>query len=126
MASNGPTGSSGPGAPGNDAWDEEHLEQALNQLKLLHIQLRGLRTTIPRMMEPLSAQQPSPQAKFSAFMGSVAAAKKEVQDFQELRKSEDMTKIMDHATKRRQEEPNGIKAWRTTDHPDWMNVEPSS
>ncbi|KAL0931339.1 uncharacterized protein CTRU02_214074 [Colletotrichum truncatum] len=126
MANNGPTIKTEPGVSDNEAWDEERLEQALNQLKLLHIQLRGLRTTIPRMLEPLSAKQPTPQAKFSSFIESVAAAKKEVQDFQEFRKSEDMTKIMNHATERRKEEPNGIKAWRATDHPDWMTVDSSS
>ncbi|OHW90041.1 hypothetical protein CSPAE12_11348 [Colletotrichum incanum] len=120
MANNGPTIKTEPGAQENEAWDEERLELALNQLKLLHIKLRGLRTTIPRMMEPLSAKQPSPQATFNSFMDSVAAAKREVQDFQDLRKSDEITKIMDHAAQRRKEEPNGIKAWRTTDHPDWM------
>ncbi|KZL84946.1 ribosomal protein l34e [Colletotrichum incanum] len=138
MANNGPTIKTEPGAQENEAWDEERLELALNQLKLLHIKLRGLRTTIPRMMEPLSAKQPSrtlltlaaswtatdmfllAQATFNSFMDSVAAAKREVQDFQDLRKSDEITKIMDHAAQRRKEEPNGIKAWRTTDHPDWM------
>ncbi|GKT51631.1 uncharacterized protein ColSpa_11812 [Colletotrichum spaethianum] len=81
--------------------------------ELTFSKLRGLRTTIPRMMEPLSAKQPT---------HSVAAAKKEVQDFQDFRKSDEITKIMDHAAKRRKEEPNGIKAWRTTDHPDWTTT----
>ncbi|KZL64887.1 ribosomal protein l34e, partial [Colletotrichum tofieldiae] len=119
MANNGPTIKTEPGTQENEAWDEERLELALNQLKLLHIKLRGLRTTIPRMMEPLSAKQPSPQVTFNSFIDSVTAAKKEVQDFQDLRKSNEITKIMDHAAQRRKEEPNGIKAWRTTDHPDW-------
>ncbi|TDZ29038.1 60S ribosomal protein L34-B [Colletotrichum sidae] len=61
MANNGPTIKSEPGASDNQAWDEKRLEDALDQLKLLHIKLRGLRTTIPRMMEPLSVKQPSPQ-----------------------------------------------------------------
>lgn len=93
------------------------------------------------MMEPLSVKQPSrtsgayhhifrsltvyhpAQITFQAYMESVAAAKKEVQDFQDLRKSEKITNIMEHATQRRKEEPNGIKAWRTTDHPDWTTTD---
>ncbi|UQC77176.1 ribosomal protein L34e [Colletotrichum lupini] len=86
MANNGPAIKSEPGAPGSEAWDEERLEHALDELKLLHI-------------------------TFQAYMESVAAAKKEVQDFQDLRKSEKITNIMEHAAQRRKEEPNGIKAW---------------
>ncbi|WYZ39840.1 hypothetical protein EsH8_IV_000181 [Colletotrichum jinshuiense] len=122
MANNSPTIKTEPGAQ-DEAWDEEHLELALNRLNLLHIKLRGLRTTIPRMMEPLSVKQPTPQATFSSFIDSVASAKKEVQDFQDLRKSEEITKILSHATQRRKEEPNGVKSWRATDHPDWMGTE---
>ncbi|WQF75208.1 hypothetical protein CDEST_00222 [Colletotrichum destructivum] len=122
MANNGPTIKTEPGAQDEEAWDEERLELALNQLKILHIKLRGLRTTIPRMMEPLSAKQSSPQIKFDSILGSVAAAKKEVQDFQDLRKSEKITEIMDHAARRRREEPNGIKVWQATDHADWATT----
>lgn len=93
------------------------------------------------MMEPLSVKQPSrtyesrhhmfpsltsccpAQITFQAYMESVAAAKKEVQDFQDMRKSEKITNIMEHATQRRKEEPNGIKAWRTTDHPNWTTTD---
>lgn len=62
------------------------------------------------------------QIKFDSILGSVAAAKKEVQDFQDLRKSEKITEIMDHAARRRREEPNGIKVWQATDHPDWATT----
>ncbi|KAK1983887.1 hypothetical protein LZ30DRAFT_622521 [Colletotrichum cereale] len=119
MANNGPAIKTEPGAQESEAWDEERLELALDQLKLLHIKLRGLRTTIPTMMKPLSIKQPSPQIEFDSFMESVAAAKKKVHDFQDLRKSDEITKIMNHVAERRKEESNGIKAWRTTNHPDW-------
>lgn len=94
------------------------------------------------MLEPLSFKQPSrrccvsestpcqlissspAQAKFNSFIEAVDAANKDLQDFQDLRKSPEMTKIMNHATERRKQEPNGIKPWRVTDHPDWMTVDP--
>ncbi|KAK1966956.1 hypothetical protein LY78DRAFT_680539 [Colletotrichum sublineola] len=119
MANNGPTIKKEPGAQDSEIWDEERLELALDQLKLLHIKLRGLRTTIPIMMEPLSTKHSSPQVEFDSFMESVATAKKKIQDFQDLRKSDEIIKIMNHVAERRKEESNGIKAWRTTDHPDW-------
>lgn len=39
MANNGPSIKSEPGAPGSEAWDEERLEQALDELKLLHVKV---------------------------------------------------------------------------------------
>ncbi|EFQ25254.1 hypothetical protein CGRA01v4_06396 [Colletotrichum graminicola] len=126
MANNGPTIKIETGAQGSEAWDEERLELALDQLKLLHIKLRGLRTTIPIMLEPLSTKHSSPQVEFDSFMESVATAKRKVQDFQDLRKSDEMTKIMDHVAQRRKEEPNGIKAWRTIDHPEWTMPTPTT
>ncbi|KAK2001180.1 hypothetical protein LX36DRAFT_653679 [Colletotrichum falcatum] len=124
MANNGPTIKIEHGD--GEAWDEERLELALDQLKLLHIKLRGLRTTIPTMLEPLSTKHSSPQIEFNSFMESVAAAKKKVQDFHDLRKSDEITNIMDHVAERRKEEPNGVKAWRTTDHPDWTTATPTT
>ncbi|KAF6831942.1 hypothetical protein CPLU01_06459 [Colletotrichum plurivorum] len=124
MANNGPTVKQEPDVESDEAWNEEQLKQAMDQLNLLHIKLRGLRAAVPHMMESLSFKQPSPQAKFNSFIEAVGAANKDLQDFQDLRKSADMTKIMNHATERRKQEPNGIKPWRVTDHPDWMTVDP--
>lgn len=39
MANNGPSIKSEPGAAGSEAWDEERLEQALDELKLLHVKV---------------------------------------------------------------------------------------
>ena len=62
---------------GEDVWDEERLEKAMARLKEMHIQvclcsdrrcsntdvvlnqLRNLRTTVPRLLEPLTKKQPS-------------------------------------------------------------------
>ena len=63
--------------PAEDEWNEERLEQAMKTLKEMHIQVRksrahsrsffslyilqvrGLRTTIPRLLAPLTTKQPS-------------------------------------------------------------------
>lgn len=42
-----------PGAAAAQNWDEAKIEQALETLKDLHIRLRELRSTIPRMQENL-------------------------------------------------------------------------
>jgi len=48
-----------PAAPEEEIWDEERLEKAMKTLKEMHIQLRGLRTTLPRLIAPLTTKQPS-------------------------------------------------------------------
>ncbi|KAL2760934.1 hypothetical protein ACRALDRAFT_2063677, partial [Sodiomyces alcalophilus JCM 7366] len=103
-----------------DTWDEERLQDAMEHLKLLHIKLRDLRTTIPRMLQPLTEKQPTPEALFHSFSDSVAASYQEVQEFTELKRNEKSRQILEHAAQRRKEEPGGIKPWRATDHPDWM------
>lgn len=71
------TGENGQQAPPDEEiWDEERLEKAMKTLKEMHIQvgfdkiskiwlrlrivqLRGLRTTLPRLIAPLTTKQPS-------------------------------------------------------------------
>ncbi|PQE22225.1 Ribosomal L34e protein [Rutstroemia sp. NJR-2017a WRK4] len=123
-----------------DVWDEERLDQAMKTLKEMHIQashiestyprqkltrfplkLRNLRTTIPRLIAPLTTKQPSPDVLFTAFSTSARTANQEVHDFKRLMKDEQSVKIFEHAKKSRAENPHGIKPWRVTEHPDWLD-----
>ncbi|KAM3080933.1 hypothetical protein ACMFMG_004893 [Clarireedia jacksonii] len=106
---------------GEDVWDEERLEQAMKTLKEMHIQVRNLRTTIPRLIAPLTTKQPSPDVLFTAFSTSARTANQEVHDFKRLMKDEQSVKIFEHAKKSRAENPHGIKPWRVTEHPDWLD-----
>ncbi|PMD28379.1 hypothetical protein NA56DRAFT_640030 [Hyaloscypha hepaticicola] len=102
-----------------DEWDEERLEKAMNTLKEMHIQLRGLRTTIPRLIAPLTTKQPSPEVLYREFSKSTSTANQEVQQFRKLMNDEESLKVLEQARKSRAENPNGIKPWRVTEHPDW-------
>ncbi|ROT42058.1 hypothetical protein SODALDRAFT_318822 [Sodiomyces alkalinus F11] len=129
MASNTtPANSNGAAAASTNqgSWDEERLRDAMEHLKLLHIKLRDLRTTIPRMLQPLTEKQPSPEALFHSFSDSVNNSYKEVQEFTEMKKDAKTRQILEHAAQRRKEEPQGIKLWRSKDHPDWMTIDSSS
>ncbi|KAL2068117.1 hypothetical protein VTL71DRAFT_16215 [Oculimacula yallundae] len=106
-------------------WDEERLENAMKTLKEMHIQLRGLRTTIPRLISPLTTKQPSPDALFREFSKSVNTANQEVQEFRRLMNAEDSIKVMEQARKSRAENSKGIKLWKATEHPDWLNKDSS-
>ncbi|KAM7200230.1 hypothetical protein V8F33_003948 [Rhypophila sp. PSN 637] len=102
--------------------DEERLEDAMEHLKELHLQLRQLRSAIPRMLSPLYSKHPSPEAYFSAFNQSVADTRKEVQDFKEALTGEETNKILRHVAASRRAKPAGIKPWRYSDDPEWTTV----
>ncbi|EMR67261.1 hypothetical protein UCREL1_5741 [Eutypa lata UCREL1] len=107
---------SGPGAPGmqtksKENKDEEEIQQALKQLKLLHIKCRELRTTIP------------PEEVFQSFMRSVHAAHSEIKDFGDLYNSEESKKALNQAKKSRETNPKDIKPWRAKDDPHWYDLD---
>ncbi|KAH7349732.1 hypothetical protein B0T11DRAFT_332778 [Plectosphaerella cucumerina] len=113
-------------SPEEEVWDEQRLKESLDQLKILHIQLRELRTTIPRMLEPLRTKQQTPEALFDNFSQAVAASHKEVQDFTELIKDPKSTSIFQYAEQSRKENPKGIKPWTGKEEPDWTTPPGSS
>ncbi|KAH8821538.1 hypothetical protein F5884DRAFT_850761 [Xylogone sp. PMI_703] len=108
---------------GEDAWDEQRLEDSLKTLNEMYIQVRRLRTTIPRLIAPLTSKQPSPEVLFREFSKSAVTANQEVQQFQRLMTSEESQRILEHAKQSRAANPDGIKPWLVTDHPDWLKRE---
>ncbi|KAI4591558.1 hypothetical protein KJ359_013189 [Pestalotiopsis sp. 9143b] len=109
-----------------EEWTEEQLEEALEKLKILHIKCRELRTTIPRMLEPLALKHTISHDALNTLQKSVASAGAELRDFRNLYHSEDTKKVLEHAQKSRQAQPKDIKAWRARDHPDWLEVQEKS
>jgi len=103
-----------------DIWDEERLENALKALKEMHIQLRSLRTTIPRFVAPLSTKQSSPEALFRSFSASAMTANQEVNLFREMMTDQETKKILERAKESREKSKTGIESWKVTDHPDWL------
>jgi len=57
---------------------------------------------------------------FREFSRSASTANKEVQEFRRLLNDEESNKVLEQARKSRAENPNGIKPWRVTEHPDWL------
>lgn len=105
-----------------EEWTEEQLEDALEKLKILHVKCRELRTTIPRLLEPLTSKHTNSQDAINTLQKSVASASTEIKDFRTLYKSEETTKIFEQAQKSRQAQPKDINVWRARDHPDWLDV----
>ncbi|KAK4226091.1 hypothetical protein QBC38DRAFT_367306 [Podospora fimiseda] len=63
--------------------EEEKLEEALKQLNQLHLQLREVRSAIPRMLEPLMDKQPSAEAMYATFMKTFENTTKELSSFRD-------------------------------------------
>ncbi|MCJ1343320.1 hypothetical protein MMC31_001513 [Peltigera leucophlebia] len=103
-------------------WTEDKLVSSLARLKEMHIQLRHLRGTIPRMMGPLREQHPSPEQFYSNFAKATTRAHEDMIAFQNLMQDPRNQAILDQAKKSRRENPDGITVWRVTDHPNWLDV----
>lgn len=129
-------------ANADDLREEERLEDALEHLKVLHLQLRALRQTIPKLIEPLARPQQSTSrmfpavyivvtlhelpltyfeadALFSSYREAIVTANKDLADFRTAMTSERTRKILEEARASRQARPLGIRPWRATEHPDW-------
>ncbi|KAK7408086.1 hypothetical protein QQX98_009741 [Neonectria punicea] len=111
------------GQGGQDVWDEARLEEAMQRLKLLHIKVRELRDTIPRMIDPLIQKQPSPDVMFASFMKSVNDQQASVSQFTELMRDDISKEVFAQADKSRDQQPMGITPWRHKDHPDWFRMD---
>lgn len=116
-----------PAAPpvpsGDDTWDEARYEASLKHLHELHIQLRRLRATVPRMIAPTSESYANPAELYPALQQSLANGVKDVKDFKESMTSRETTKVITRAAQSRQKNPLGIKPWRPKDDPNWTRMD---
>jgi len=104
----------------NDEWDEARLEEGLRTLKEMHIQLRNLRTGIPRVVDPLaSIKSKPPVVVLNEYKSAVQKIGTEMQTFKEFAMNEETKKVMEYAEKSR--EKNGVpsKPWIASDQPGW-------
>lgn len=105
-------------AAAGQQWDEAEIEKALKRLGELHHQMRNLRSTIPRAIEPLSVHS-SPDKAFEALQKSTASACSEIREYKQAATNEEATKVFERARQSRKDNPKGIKSWRARDDPDW-------
>ncbi|ORY68566.1 uncharacterized protein BCR38DRAFT_423640 [Pseudomassariella vexata] len=114
MATNQPAKSS---MQAKEDGDEEQLQQALKQLKLLHIKCRELRTAIPRILEQATCRS-SPENFATVVLNTTT----ELRDFKTLYTNEESKRVLEQARKSREAQPKNIKPWRASDHPDWLDM----
>ncbi|KAI0998827.1 hypothetical protein K3495_g9368 [Podosphaera aphanis] len=122
-----------PSIPGNgdytspdllhDVWDSERLVKAMTALKQLHKEIRKLRTTIPRLIAPLTVQHPTPNTLLEEFSKSVDQANQEISQFQYMITSEENNKIIEYARAIRRKKGTKIKPWKVIYNPTWLTDE---
>ncbi|KAL2271924.1 hypothetical protein VTJ83DRAFT_1295 [Remersonia thermophila] len=123
--SNGSLNANRQTAAAKDSMQEEReLEDMLDSLNQAHLQLRSLRSALPRMLESLSTQQSSPQAAYEAFVKAVEGTNKDIESFRSAFAALQTEGVFARAYASRKENPTGLKQWRPTEHPDWADPDP--
>ncbi|KAL8895608.1 MAG: hypothetical protein Q9207_008097 [Kuettlingeria erythrocarpa] len=103
-------------------WDEARIESALARLQEMHAQLRHLRDAVPRLIDPMLVQQPSPEDLYSTFATNVTTIHSDVKDFSITFQNSVFQEILMKAEKSRAESKEDIPSWRVTEHEDWLDV----
>ncbi|KAI9805538.1 MAG: hypothetical protein M1825_000789 [Sarcosagium campestre] len=100
-------------------WDEQRLESALHQLDKLHLRLRSLRSTIPKIIKPLTTPHDSPEMLFRRFAQASEQALQDIKIFTEAMRNESNRGLFEHATSSRASKTEGITPWLVTAYPGW-------
>ncbi|KAI9846784.1 MAG: hypothetical protein M1837_003633 [Sclerophora amabilis] len=106
-----------------EAWTIENLEDASEQLKRMHIQLRELRVTIPKLIQPLTTLYRSPEELFIDFSLSATVAAKDVKAYSQYMTSAASRSVLEYASASRKNNQTGIRPWVVTEHPHWLEWE---
>lgn len=105
-----------------EEWSEEQLEEALDKLNAIHLKLRNLRSTIPRMVRPLTSEPAqSPELIHAKCKTSLVAGVEEVRAFKDAVLSDEYRKVIEHVTSSRRRNGKNIKPWTPRDDPSWAS-----
>ncbi|KAL8830651.1 MAG: hypothetical protein Q9191_001307 [Dirinaria sp. TL-2023a] len=103
-------------------WDEGRMSSSLDQLQNMHIQLRQLRETMPRLVEPLLAHHASPEDLYSNYSTSTLDTAKAIKALTKFMQEPSSQETLKKAKSSRATNPEGIQPWMVTEHPDWLEV----
>lgn len=67
-------------------------------------------------------KQPSPQTFYTQFAQVAIDTVNNIQDFVKYIGSDRSQEVLNRARISRAENPQGIRGWRVTEHPDWLEV----
>lgn len=75
-----------------------------------------------RVLHPMLTAQSSPVTFYSQFVQVASKTAKEIQDFTTMIEGDRSQEVLKKAKRSRAENPEGIRNWLVTEHPDWLEV----
>ena len=75
-----------------------------------------------RVIHPLIIRQSSPENLYSQFSQVATNSVQELQNFTKLIEGDRSQEVLKKARSSRAENPDGIRGWKVTEHPDWLEV----
>ena len=89
----------------------------------MHIpQLRNLRETIPKVMDSVLVDPPSPDQLHSNFSQAANGAAQSIKHFTQLVEDGKTKEVMEKGKESRMKDGEGITGWKVTEHEDWLNL----
>ncbi|CAF9925960.1 MAG: hypothetical protein ALECFALPRED_003261 [Alectoria fallacina] len=101
--------------------DEPSIMSSLARLQEMHISLRNLRETIPKVMDSVLVDPASPDQLHSHFSQAANGAAQAIKNFTLLVEDSRTKEVMDKAKESRARAGEGITGWKVTEHEDWLN-----
>lgn len=85
-------------------------------------QLRQLRETMPRLVDPLLAQHASPEDLYLNYSTSTLETAKAIKALTKFMQEPGSQETLQKAKNSRAIDPEGIRPWMVTEHTDWLEV----
>lgn len=102
--------------------DEASIMSSLARLQEVHISLRNLRDTIPKVMDSVLVDPLSPDQLHSNFSQAANGAAQAIKHFTQLMEDSGTKEVMERAKESRTENGEGITGWKVIEHEDWLDV----
>ncbi|KAI4211637.1 MAG: hypothetical protein LQ351_005540 [Letrouitia transgressa] len=103
-------------------WDDSRIMSSLARLQEMHAQLRHLRDTFPRLVDPMLVQPSSPESLYTTFSSTVGTTTTDVKNFTRLINDARSQDILKRAKESRADNSGSIIGWDPTEHEDWLEV----
>ncbi|CAD6579571.1 MAG: hypothetical protein ASARMPRED_009183 [Alectoria sarmentosa] len=102
--------------------DEASIMSSLARLQEMHISLRNLRETIPKVMDSVLVDPASPDQLHSNFSQAANGAAQAIKNFTLMVEDSRTKEVMDKAKESRAKTVESITGWKVTEHEDWLNL----
>ncbi|KAL6718416.1 hypothetical protein ACLMJK_004505 [Lecanora helva] len=114
--------SSEPGQQMDQSLDEVSIAASLTRLQEMHVALRNLRETIPRIMDSVLLDPPEPEQLHTQFAQAARTAALDIKSFAQIMEDPHTKEVLEKAKESKAKNAEDITNWLVTEHEDWLNV----